>query len=137
MTANVLTAASNDGVVTRSDATDSEVARYLEAGGLAKIGIRTAIALLRAKQALTSDPDESRQITVQLLELESAVSRIQADLIAFSSEQSSIRPPSEQQVSRIKDVARSIDAFVAESELATTIFAAATTLIQTFAATRA
>lgn len=136
MAATALNAMSN-GTVDRSTATDAQVARYLEAGGMAKIGIRSAIALLKARQVLTSDPDESREITVQVLHLESALARIQADLIAFSSEQLVIRPPSAQEVEAIKTAARQLDAMVASSSLANAIFGAANTVIQTFAATHA
>jgi hypothetical protein len=137
MAAKTMTSPAGGGPVKRSEATDSEAVRYMEAGLEAQDGLNAAIILLKTKQVLTADPDESRQITVRVLELQSEVGKIQSELIAFRSEQSAIRPPNDAEVNSIKSVARSLDGMIASKVLTGAIVKAATDLAQAFAATRA
>lgn len=115
--------------VTRSQATEQQRANFLEAGVNTRTAIETAIRLLRARQALTGDPDEARRITVALLELESDAAKVQADIVAFLSEQRSIEPPSAQQLERVKDAARRIEGFTANAAITNSLLATTTELI--------
>lgn len=120
-----------------SAASADEVANYLTAANRAETALRSAIRLLKAQQTRTADPDESLFIVVAILDLQAAVAKILADRIAFSAEVRAIRPPSEADVTVIKDLARAIDAMTASSVSSRQVVLAATDLIERFGTTRA
>ena len=122
---------------TRSEATTAERARYLEAGVEAQAALHVAIRLLKTRQALTADPDESRLILVHLLDLEADASKVQADLIAFIAEQRPIEPPTADDLAQIKAAARELDQLTADAATAGVILGVATTILTKWEATRA
>ena len=121
---------------TLSKATAAERACYLEAGVQAQAALHTAIRLLKTRQALTADPDESRLILVHLLDLEADLAKVHADLIAFVAEQRPIEPPTPDDLARIKSAARELDEFTATAATAGVILRVATTLLDRWQATR-
>jgi hypothetical protein len=121
---------------TRSQATTAERARYLEAGVEAQAALHVAIRLLKTRQALTADPDESRLILVHLLDLEAEVAKVTADLIAFVAEQRPIEPPTAEDLKQIKAAARELDRFTADAAAAGVILGVATTVLTKWQATR-
>lgn len=121
---------------TRSQATAAERARYLEAGVQAEAALHTAIRLLKTRQALIADPDESRLILVHLLDLEADLAKVHADLIAFVVEQRPIEPPTADDLEKIKAAARELDQFTATAATAGVILGVATTVLTKWRATR-
>ena len=120
--------------VKRSQASEVERGNIFEAGLQTQTALRTAMRLLKARQTLTGDPDESRLVTVALLDLESQVAKIQADLIAFMSDQRAIRPPSDADVEAVRQVALRLDAMTANAVLTNGVLALTTDVVRRWSA---
>lgn len=115
--------------VMRSQADDAQRANYLEAATETKTGLRAALTTLRSRQSHSGDPAELAQIRVGILDVESELARVQADMLAFLAESRAVTPPSAAQLAAIKDTVRAIDRMTAQSVLASTVLDASTALL--------
>ena len=98
--------------------------------------METPIVLLKAKQAFTGDPNETRFITVEIAKLEAERAMIASQRLAFLAEQTAIRPPSQGQVDKVIQLAKNLDEMTANATAAQGIVTAATDAINTWAATQ-
>src|SRR5689334_6016340 len=94
--------------VTKTDATDKERANYIEADLTTERSIGKLIAQLQTRE-MNAGPDESRTITVAVATLEAERARVRADLTAFLAETSRVNPPTDEELSKIRDLATQID----------------------------
>lgn len=122
---------------TRSQTKPQERAAYLEAGMEVQTALRITIRWLKVRQVLTGDPDETRLIMVQLLEQEAELAKVQADLVAFLSEQRAIEPPTVSEVEQIKMVARELDRLTTAAATTRAIVDTTTALLDRWQVTRA
>src|SRR5688572_10308406 len=122
--------------VTRSSATDQEQANYLAAGMDTQNALATAVRLLKGRQVLSDDPDESRWIAVTVASLEAEIARIQAELLTFLAERSAIEPPSPGMVQEIQSIVRGLDTMTAGQALTSAIIDATTAALTRWNTTR-
>lgn len=114
------------------DPDSPERLRYFQASIETETGLESAIRLLHARQVLTGDPDETRAISIALLDLAADLARLRADRLAFQSEQREIVPPSAVQDRRIKDMVRQLEGMTASAVEATDVIRAATAIVNAF-----
>lgn len=111
-----------------SEASEGERAAYVEGALATKRALFAAIRLLQSRQAISIDPAENAQIGVAITSHKADILKVQSRLDAFLTEQSSIRPPSEQQLAAIKQMATDIDRMTANAVLANDIVKVTTAL---------
>lgn len=107
---------------------------YLQLGLRAQNALRAAGVLLRARQAMTADPDESRAITPALLRIEAQIQGIQSDLALAATQPTAVVPPTAAQIAQLQHVAGQLDQMTAVSVVANDVIGAATTVAQRWSA---
>lgn len=123
--------------ITKIRSSDAEQVRYLDMALTTETALSDAILLLENRKTITANPNETRQITVELADLRAKVAKVRAEMIAFQSGNARINPPSADDVEAVKSLARQLDEMTANSVLASTVLTVTTDLIKRFNATNA
>lgn len=116
--------------VTVAEATDAQKLAYLNALLDAEAGLRAGIRLLSGRQNLTGDPDESRLLEVQLLDLEADLAKVRARKLAMRARDTTFRPPTKQQAREIREAANELDGMIAAAVEASAILDVTTIIIE-------
>lgn len=111
-------------------ATDAQRSCYLECAVATMCAIEDAIALLTARQVLpVLASDERRLITVELADLEARRVKVRAQMYAFIAGQQAIRPPSKDDLDKVKELAKKLDALTAQATFTRTVLDATSELL--------
>lgn len=113
-----------------------QVARYLSAQFHAQRGVEEALALLRTRRKQTGDPDERRDIDLELGELQVAAQRIDDERTAFMAENLTVVAPGDACVEHLKQIAERLDRTIASTATASAIITAASEILGDWNRTR-
>jgi hypothetical protein len=120
----------------KPDLDAGQVARYLSAQFHAQRGVEEALALLRTRRRQTGDPEERRDIDMELGELQEAAQRIDDERTAFMAENLVVVAPAEASVEHLKQIADRLDRMIASSATASAIVTAAKDILSDWNKTR-
>lgn len=118
-------------------ANSDQRSNYLILSLRAENAIIEAIGLLKTVRTLHADENESRVITVQIADLEAKRTKIHADRLAFIAEELSIRPPTSHDVDTITQLAKEVDKFIVNANIASDVIEATTKIVNMWAKTQA
>lgn len=121
---------------TKETATEQEKLNYLESLLKTISGVDDAIVYLSAIRSITGAPDVTRRINVKLLDLEAERAKLQAELLAYSANESSFNPPSDKEYNEIIDLSEKLDGINAEAHKVESILEIVTNLIEKWNKTR-
>jgi hypothetical protein len=115
-----------------SDATSRQREKYLTIALQTEVALEEAIRLLKVRRTMTGDPDQIRQIDARVPELEAALAKVHAQLVAFLADEGQFRPPSASDVEEVKNMVRELDMMVANAVTAQNVLDLAGQLIGRF-----
>ena len=117
-------------------ANSEQRSNYLGLSLRAENAIIEAIGLLRTVRTLYADENESRVITVQIADMKANKAKIHSERLAFLAEQIEIRPPSSVDVEKVTQLAKELDKFTVNSNIASDVIKAATNIVNIWAKTQ-
>ncbi len=108
----------------------SDEVNYLMLSVKSENAIIEAIALLKTAKTLSADANRSREIVVEIAELEADRAKIHAKRLAHFAGTIKINPPSEDDVKKVDELAKKLDGMIANAEMSKATIMAATEVIE-------
>jgi hypothetical protein len=116
-------------------ATKEQVANYLLMSSQIEFGLRDAIALLETEKTFIANPNMTNEIVLQIAQYNSVLHQVLAERQTFLAAHIAINPPDDTQVSQTLALARELDQFIANGQIAGAVITVATALVNLWAGT--
>lgn len=122
--------------INKDDAKDEHTSPYLEGLLQTKRGLRSAYRALLARRNF-ADADETAYIDIELSKNQSEYLKIDAEEMAYLSQNVTFEPPTKEDIERIMAILKRVDAMTANNIRASDIVNATSALLSEWQKTRA